>query len=132
VLPFTDFEQLGYETALQSRDQVAEEQICALHIHAFGTNFNPEVSDLDSRIDTNRARTSSFHSHLYDRPVPAGDAAMLARDHAVPPSGHLGCNSWNRPDHQPRHDVLFDRPGCVGSHNLHQHAPSQKSALSYV
>jgi hypothetical protein len=83
TIPFTDFEQLGYETALQSRDQAAAEEICALHIHAFGDELQPEIAELDSRTDTNRARTNSLHSHLYDRPVPVSDAAMLARDYAV-------------------------------------------------
>src|SRR5215475_11581742 len=83
-IPSTDFEHLGYETALQSRDQAAAEQICGLHIHAFADGLQPEISVLDSRIDTNLARTRALHSHLYDRPVPVSDAAMLARDHAVP------------------------------------------------
>jgi hypothetical protein len=84
TIPSTDFEQLGYETSLQSRDQAAAEQICGLHIHAFADELQPEISDLDSRIDTNLTRTGSLHSHLYDRPMPVSDAAMLARDHAVP------------------------------------------------
>jgi hypothetical protein len=83
-IPSTDFEQLGYETSLQSRDQAAAEQICGLHIHAFGDELQPEISDIDSRIDTNLGRTRALHSHLYDRPLPVSDAAMLARDHAVP------------------------------------------------
>jgi hypothetical protein len=83
TIPFTDFEKLGYDTALQSRDQAAVEQICGLHIHAFADELQPEIFDLDSRIDTNLTRTNSLHSHLYDRPVPVSDAAMLARDHAV-------------------------------------------------
>lgn len=84
TVPSTDFEHLGYETALQSRDQAAAEQICGLHIHAFADELRPGISDLDSRIDTNEARTRALHSHLYDRPIPVSDAAMLARDHAVP------------------------------------------------
>jgi hypothetical protein len=84
TIPSTDFEHLGYETALQSRDQAAAEQICGLHIHAFADELRPEISDIDSRIGTNLARTGALHSHLYDRPVPVSDAAMLARDHAVP------------------------------------------------
>ena len=84
TIPSKDFEHLGYETALQSRDQAAAEQICGLHIHAFADELRPEISDLDSRIDTNQTRTRALHSHLYDRPLPVSDAAMLARDHAVP------------------------------------------------
>jgi hypothetical protein len=84
TVPSTDFEHLGYETALHSRDQAAAEQICGLHIHAFADELRPETYDLDSRIDTNLARTRALHSHLYDRPLPVSDAAMLARDHAVP------------------------------------------------
>ena len=84
TIPSKDFEHLGYETALQSRDQAAAEQICGLHIHAFADELRPEISDLDSRIDTNQVRTRALHSHLYDRPLPVSDAAMLARDHAVP------------------------------------------------
>jgi hypothetical protein len=84
TIPSTDFEHLGYETALQSRDQAAAEQICGLHIHAFADELHPEISDLDSRIDTNLGRAKALHSHLYDRPLPVSDAAMLARDHAVP------------------------------------------------
>jgi hypothetical protein len=84
TIPSIDFEHLGYETALQSRDQAAAEQICGLHIHAFADELQPQISDLDGRIDTNLVRTRALHSHLYDRPVPVSDAAMLARDHAVP------------------------------------------------
>jgi hypothetical protein len=84
TIPSTDFEHLGYETALQSHHQAAAEQICGLHIHAFADELRPEISDLDSRIDTDQARTRALHSHLYDRPIPVSDAAMLARDHAVP------------------------------------------------
>jgi hypothetical protein len=83
-VPSTDFEHLGYETALQSRDQTAAEQICGLHIHAFADELQPEISDLDGRIDTNLARTRALYSHIYDRPLPVSDAAMLAHDHAVP------------------------------------------------
>jgi hypothetical protein len=83
TIPSTDFEHLGYETALQSRDQVAE-QICGLHIYAFADQLRPEIYDLDSRIDTNRARTRALHSHLYDRPLPVSDAAMLSRERGVP------------------------------------------------
>jgi hypothetical protein len=84
TIPSTDFEHLGYETALQSRDQAAAEQICGLHIHAFADELRPEISDLDGRIDLNLSRTVALHSHLYDRPLPVSDAAMLARDHTVP------------------------------------------------
>lgn len=84
TVPSTDFEHLGYETALHSRDQAAAEQICGLHIHALADELRPEISDLDNRIDTNEGRTRALHSHLYDRPIPVSDAAMLARDHAVP------------------------------------------------
>src|SRR6185437_54260 len=83
-IPSTDFEHLGYETALQSRDQAAAEQICGLHIHAFADELHPEISDLDRGINTNLGRTRALHSHLYDRPLPVSDAAMLARDHTVP------------------------------------------------
>jgi predicted class III extradiol MEMO1 family dioxygenase len=75
-VPSTDFEHLGYETALQSRDQTAAEQICGLHIHAFADELQPEISDLDGRIDTNLARTRALYSHIYDRPLPVSDAAL--------------------------------------------------------
>jgi hypothetical protein len=78
-----DFEHLGYETALQARDQAAAEQICGLHIHAFADELRPEVSDLNGRIGINLGRTVALHSHLYDRPIPVSDAAMLARDHTA-------------------------------------------------
>ena len=60
IIPAIDFEHLGYETALQSRDQAAAEQICGLHIHAFADELRPEISDLDGRIDTNEGRTRRY------------------------------------------------------------------------
>src|SRR5260370_30736283 len=51
--------------------------ICVLRIHAFADQLQPELSSLQAEIEQNRNRGAALHSHLYDRPVPVNDAAML-------------------------------------------------------
>ena len=73
-----DWEDLGYQTMLHCRDnEERARNICGLHIHACADQLQPEIASLRSEIERNRNHGAALHSHLYDRPVPVNDAAML-------------------------------------------------------
>jgi hypothetical protein len=78
-----DFEEFGYQTRLACRDTTSAIQICALHLHAYDNELQPELARANSQMLANQHRGAALHSHLYDRPIPVSDAAMLT--HA------LGC-----------------------------------------
>ncbi len=78
-----DFEEFGYQTRLACRDTASAIQICGLHLHSFDDELQPEILRLNSEMLANRHRGADLHAHLYDRPIPVSDAAMLT--HA------LGC-----------------------------------------
>jgi hypothetical protein len=72
-----DFEELGYETMLQSGNLEQARNICALHIHAYADEMQPELTSLQSGIRENKNHGAALHAHLYDRPIPVNDASML-------------------------------------------------------
>jgi hypothetical protein len=72
-----DFEEFGYQTRLACHDTASAIQICSLHLHAFNEELQPELARLNSELLANRHRAAALHSHLYDRPIPVSDAAML-------------------------------------------------------
>ncbi len=73
-----DFEELGYQTMLQcGDDEERTKNICALHLHACADQLQPEIAGLQSEIEQNSNHATALHSHLYDRPLPVNDAAML-------------------------------------------------------
>ncbi|MDE3073840.1 MAG: VWA domain-containing protein [Chloroflexota bacterium] len=74
-----DFEDLGFRTMMESRDQEAAERICALQLHAYADELGPEISRLATDIQRTKGRSEALCAHLYDRAVPVSDAAMLAR-----------------------------------------------------
>lgn len=74
-----DFEHFGYETMLATQNEERAKHICALHLHAFEDSLQPELGHLGSSIAAAKQRMRSLCSHLYDRPIPVSDAAMLAR-----------------------------------------------------
>jgi hypothetical protein len=78
-----DFEEFGYQTRLTCRDTASAIQICSLHLHAYDDALQPELSRLNSEVLANRHRAAALHAHLYDRPIPVSDAAMLTHS--------LGC-----------------------------------------
>lgn len=72
-----DFEEFGYQTRLACTDTECAIQICRLHLYAREEELQPEISRLNSDISTTRHRSTALHAHLYDRPIPVSDAAML-------------------------------------------------------
>lgn len=72
-----DFESLGYDTMLQCRDQERATHICGLEIQSYALGLRPELMGVESRMEELRGRHTALHDHLYDRPVPVNDAAML-------------------------------------------------------
>src|SRR5579884_1963963 len=75
----TDFGELGFQTMLETGDREKAREICALKLHAYEEHLRPEVSKNGSAMETLKKRARSLHEHLYRRPVPVNDAAMLAR-----------------------------------------------------
>lgn len=73
-----DFEKLGYETGLQCGDNEERAKvICGLRIHALADELQSRVTRLQSEIEQARNQAAALHAHLYDRPEPVNDAAML-------------------------------------------------------
>ena len=50
---------------------------CALHLHYYEDELQPESSTLDSTIKILRNRAFALHDSLNDRPLPVNDASML-------------------------------------------------------
>lgn len=74
-----DFEKLGHETMLQCGDnEERAKNICGQYIYAYEDQLQPELGRLQSEIEQNKNRGAALHSHLYDRPEPVNDAAMVA------------------------------------------------------
>jgi hypothetical protein len=73
----TDFEALGYQTMVETGDEIITRDICGLHIHAFADELKPELSRLSSVIQQMKGRRQALWSHLYDRHEPVSDATML-------------------------------------------------------
>src|SRR5258708_2138178 len=86
-LKLDNFEEFGYQTRLACRDTASAIQICGLHLHSYNDALQPELSRLNSEVLANRHRAAALHAHLYDRPIPVSDAAMLT--HA------LGCRIFS-------------------------------------
>jgi hypothetical protein len=78
-----DFDNLGYETAMNTGDLVTAQNICGLHIQAFRDELQPEISGIDRETENDKAKHHALHSFLYGRRIPVRDAAMLARRCAV-------------------------------------------------
>jgi hypothetical protein len=74
----TDFEKFGYDTILECwGDEGRARQICGCRIQACEFIVQPEIARKQSEIEQCRNHGAAFHSHLYDRPDPVRDAAML-------------------------------------------------------
>jgi hypothetical protein len=73
-----DFEQLGFETMIKTRDLEAAKEICALGLYAYDDEIRPSIIDLDLSISERRTATSALCCHLYDRDQPVSDARMLS------------------------------------------------------
>lgn len=74
-----DFEELGFKTMLETQNEQRTKEICGLHISAYDDEIQPAITALNSEIEESTHRRHSLWTHLYDRPVPASDAWMLAR-----------------------------------------------------
>ena len=74
-----DFEELGFQTMLETGDETRAKPICALKLHAYEESLRPELSKLSSEIQQAKNRAQALHCRLYDRPIPVNDAAMLVR-----------------------------------------------------
>src|SRR5947207_5939194 len=72
-----DWEEFGFQTMLTCNDEGRTIEICGLHLHAYEDEVQPVLSRLASEIEHNRSRYNALHDHLYDRPIPVNDAAML-------------------------------------------------------
>ncbi len=78
-----DFEELGFQTMLETGDEACAKEICALKLHEHEQSFRPRLSKLGSEIHQARNRAQALHHLLYDRPIPVNDAAMLVRSLGV-------------------------------------------------
>jgi len=72
-----DFEEFGFQTMLKCEAIEAAKIICGLKLHAYAESLQPELRTLDEEIQQNKQKSDALRSHLYDRPVPVEDAAML-------------------------------------------------------
>jgi len=74
-----DFEELGYNAMLDAGDESRAKQVCALELHAYEQALQPEIAETGSEIQELKNRDFALHAHLYDRPIPVSDPAMLVR-----------------------------------------------------
>ena len=74
-----DFEELGFKTMVETQNEQRTKEICGLHISAYDDEIQPAIAALNSEIEESTHQRHSLWTHLYDRPVPASDAWMLAR-----------------------------------------------------
>jgi hypothetical protein len=72
-----DFEQLGFDTMLETGDENVAKQVCALELHACEQALRPEIEKIRVEIQELKHRDRALHAELYDRPIPVSDAAML-------------------------------------------------------
>jgi hypothetical protein len=73
-----DFEELGYQTMVETGDEEIAKDICGFHIQTLALKLNPKLVRLSSDIEQKKGRRQSLCSHLYDRHVPVSDAKILA------------------------------------------------------
>ena len=45
-----DFEQIGFDTMLETRDENVAKQVCALELHAYEQALRPEIKETGSKI----------------------------------------------------------------------------------
>lgn len=74
-----DFEELGFKTMIETQNEQRTKEICGLHLSAYRDEIQPAISALGAEIEESTYQRHSLWTHLYDRPVPASDAWMLAR-----------------------------------------------------
>ena len=74
-----DFEEVGFESMMETDDEDRAKQVCALELHAYEHALRPQIAETSSRIQELKHRDAALHATLYDRPVPVSDAAMLVR-----------------------------------------------------
>src|SRR5205085_1170200 len=72
-----DFEKFGFQTMLETQNEQCAKEICALELHAYERSLAPDVATKRSGIQLLKHRAAALHFHLYDRPIPVSDAAML-------------------------------------------------------
>ena len=72
-----DWENVGFETMLECDDEARAVEICGLRLQAYEDLLRPGTSHLESQIEHKKSNGLALHSHLYDRPIPVEDAAML-------------------------------------------------------
>ncbi len=72
-----DFEELGYQTMLETGDERIATAICANEIQALALERNPQLLRLSSDIEQTKQRRHSLWLQLYDRHTPVSDAAIL-------------------------------------------------------
>jgi hypothetical protein len=78
-----DFAELGYETMLACGDETRAKHICALDLRAYADQLQPELAGLNAEITEKKHQGGALHAHLYDRPVPVNDAAMLSHSQRI-------------------------------------------------
>lgn len=74
-----DFEEFGYRTMLETNDLDRAKEICALRIHEYERELQPEIDDSVRQREDLKHKDDALHSLLYNRPIPVNDAAMLVR-----------------------------------------------------
>jgi len=72
-----DWETFSYHTVLGCHNESDGIEACAHHLHSYEDQLQPQVSRLNSELDIRKNRSAALHGSLYDRPLPADDAAML-------------------------------------------------------
>jgi hypothetical protein len=78
-----DFEEFGHKMMMETRDELATRDICALHLHSSNDDIQPKISHLNSLITQLKTRAAALCSSLYDRPDPVSDIAMVALTAAI-------------------------------------------------
>jgi len=78
-----DFEELGHQTMLETRDLERTKEICALQLYAYEDERQPELGSLRKEMEHATERQRALHHHLYARPIPVNDAAMLSRSQRI-------------------------------------------------
>ena len=78
-----DFEELGYQTMLETRDDSRTKQICGFRLHEYETGLEPEIATGRSALEELKNRDLALQANLYDRPMPVNDAAMLVHSRRV-------------------------------------------------
>ncbi len=65
-----DFEELGFRTVLETREQQSAERICALQLHSYNEGLSTEIAKHETSIIRTKNQREALRTHLYDRPVP--------------------------------------------------------------